>query len=167
MSARTLQPHERAPENTSRTSSGRRLSRREHAVLALVVRGESNKCIAHELRLSRSSVSTYLARVRRKLAAPHRIHLISANAANASSVSDVTLPGERTDEASLTAAERAVVAAILAGKSNREIGVQRRTSPHTVANQIAAIFQKLGVGCRSELAARLHRTATGVWRSST
>lgn len=55
----------------------------------------------------------------------------------------------------LTAAERAIVARIVAGDSNRAIAVARGTSTRTVANQVAAIFAKLGVASRAELVAQL------------
>jgi DNA-binding NarL/FixJ family response regulator len=54
----------------------------------------------------------------------------------------------------LTAAERAVVEAVLLGKTNPEIAKERGTSPRTVANQLANAFQKLEVSSRGELAAR-------------
>ena len=57
--------------------------------------------------------------------------------------------------ARLTAAERDVLALLLWGLSNAEIALQRGTAVRTVANQIASIFQKLGVSSRSELAAAL------------
>jgi DNA-binding CsgD family transcriptional regulator len=53
---------------------------------------------------------------------------------------------------SLSDAEREVAALALAGLSNSEIGRRRGTSGRTVANQMATIFRKLGVGSRSELA---------------
>jgi DNA-binding NarL/FixJ family response regulator len=40
---------------------------------------------------------------------------------------------------------------VLEGKSNQEIAKSRRTAVRTVANQVASIFRKLGVGSRSEL----------------
>jgi DNA-binding NarL/FixJ family response regulator len=54
----------------------------------------------------------------------------------------------------LTPAERQVVLAVLAGFSNADIAQARGSSPRTVANQLAAIFRKLGVRSRAELAAR-------------
>lgn len=54
----------------------------------------------------------------------------------------------------LTPAEREVLAGVLQGKSNAEIALLRGTSLRTVANQIASIFRKLGVGSRAELIAR-------------
>jgi DNA-binding NarL/FixJ family response regulator len=59
--------------------------------------------------------------------------------------------------AALTAAERAVVEAVFEGRSNDEIARQRDTSPHTIANQLATAFRKLGVGSRTELIARFGR----------
>ncbi|PRQ05904.1 Bacterial regulatory protein, luxR family [Enhygromyxa salina] len=53
----------------------------------------------------------------------------------------------------LSESERAVVHALLAGRSNAEIAELRRTSVKTVANQLHAVYRKLGVGSRDELAA--------------
>jgi len=55
----------------------------------------------------------------------------------------------------LTEAEGEVARGILAGRSNAQIARARGTSLRTVANQVAALFRKLGVGSRTELAARL------------
>lgn len=53
----------------------------------------------------------------------------------------------------LTNAEREVCRLILRGHGNAEIAETRGTSANTVKNQIAALFQKLGVDSRAELAA--------------
>jgi len=58
----------------------------------------------------------------------------------------------------LTPAERAVATSILAGASNAQIACERKRSVRTVANQIASIFQKLGVSSRVELAGALARS---------
>jgi DNA-binding CsgD family transcriptional regulator len=58
-------------------------------------------------------------------------------------------------DARLTVAERAVLAEILAGRSNREIALRRGRAVRTIANQLASIYRKLGVTSRSELVARL------------
>lgn len=55
----------------------------------------------------------------------------------------------------LTPAEREVMALLLAGKSNGEIARQRKTAVRTVANQVASLFRKFGVGSRAALAARV------------
>jgi DNA-binding NarL/FixJ family response regulator len=53
----------------------------------------------------------------------------------------------------LTPAEQAVAGRIVEGASFREIGKERGTSQRTIANQAKAIYRKLGVGSRLELAA--------------
>jgi DNA-binding NarL/FixJ family response regulator len=57
----------------------------------------------------------------------------------------------------LSPTEQLVFERLLAGDTNGEIAHSRRTSPRTVANQIAAIFRKLGVGSRRELVAQAGR----------
>ncbi len=56
---------------------------------------------------------------------------------------------------SFSPAEREVAFAVAIGCSNAEIARQRGTSIRTVENQIYAIFRKLGIGSRNELAAYL------------
>lgn len=55
----------------------------------------------------------------------------------------------------LTAAERAVALEAIAGRSNRAIALARGSTPRTVANQLAAVYRKLRVSSRAQLAARL------------
>jgi DNA-binding CsgD family transcriptional regulator len=57
--------------------------------------------------------------------------------------------------ASLRPAEREIAELLVAGCSNAEIAQRRGTSPRTVANQIARIFETLGVSSRVQLARRL------------
>jgi DNA-binding CsgD family transcriptional regulator len=54
----------------------------------------------------------------------------------------------------LTRADRAVAALVIDGATNAEIARRRRVSVRTVANQVASIFRKVGVGSRGELVAR-------------
>jgi DNA-binding NarL/FixJ family response regulator len=66
----------------------------------------------------------------------------------------VSEPAEAPDALTkLTGAEREVALAALRGLSNEEIARARGTSKRTVANQLAALYRKLGVGSRAELAA--------------
>jgi DNA-binding CsgD family transcriptional regulator len=62
---------------------------------------------------------------------------------------------ESPETSRLTEAERAVVRLALDGLSNAEIARRRRSSPKTVAHQLAAAYRKLGVGSRRELTAKL------------
>lgn len=66
------------------------------------------------------------------------------------------LPGElRVPAGLLTPAEQAVADLLLRGHSNAEIAERRGVSARTVANQVARVLEKLGVGSRHALAARL------------
>jgi DNA-binding CsgD family transcriptional regulator len=69
--------------------------------------------------------------------------------------------------ASLTAAERAIVRLVIAGCSNKEIAAQRGVSVKTVANQLAAIYDKLGVCSRFELASLLADRSEWLHRART
>jgi DNA-binding CsgD family transcriptional regulator len=55
----------------------------------------------------------------------------------------------------LSAAERVVLDHVVAGKSNAEIAALRRVSVRTIANQVASLLRKFGVGSRFELISRL------------
>ena len=55
----------------------------------------------------------------------------------------------------LTEAERDVILGVVSGLSNAAIAARRSASPRTVANQLAAIFRKLGVDSRAELTAKI------------
>jgi DNA-binding CsgD family transcriptional regulator len=71
----------------------------------------------------------------------------------------ITLPArvQGVSLAGLSEAEREVVHAVVAGKSNVDIARSRGTSARTVANQLASIYAKLGISSRHELVA-LSRT---------
>jgi DNA-binding CsgD family transcriptional regulator len=62
----------------------------------------------------------------------------------------------------LTAAEQEVVKAVVRGESNREIAKGRGVSTNTVANQLRAVYGKLGVNTRHELVALCTRSSLAV-----
>jgi DNA-binding CsgD family transcriptional regulator len=63
------------------------------------------------------------------------------------------------DDAALSPAEGSVFELVCRGLRNAEIARMRGTKPRTVANQLAAIYRKLGISSRVELAAgRARRT---------
>ncbi len=64
----------------------------------------------------------------------------------------------------LSAAEREVALAVIEGRSNAEIAAARRTSVRTVANQIVAVYRKLGVHSRPELVVALSGADAGSGR---
>ncbi|MDB4964227.1 MAG: hypothetical protein JWP01_4226 [Myxococcales bacterium] len=69
----------------------------------------------------------------------------------------LSLPTRRRVEVveGLTPAEHAVAQLAMSGMSNAAIARRRKCSARTVANQLAAVYRKLGVQSRGELAARL------------
>lgn len=79
----------------------------------------------------------------------------------------IELPCEPDDlPACLTEVERAVVTLLLEGLSNQEIADARRTCYRTIANQLGAIYKKLGVVSRTELVAMLSASAAPVHEES-
>jgi DNA-binding CsgD family transcriptional regulator len=71
----------------------------------------------------------------------------------------ISVPLSRQPPSELTDAEREVARRAAAGDSNVAIARARGSSHRTVANQLAAIFAKLGVRSRAELASRLAEVA--------
>ena len=61
----------------------------------------------------------------------------------------------------LSESEREIVRAVLRGLSNAEIAGQRKSSTKTVANQLYAIYRKLGVGGRDDLVLRITSPRAG------
>lgn len=66
----------------------------------------------------------------------------------------------------LTTAEAEVARLAVGGLGNGEIARRRARSARTVANQLASVYRKLGVGSRLELAARLATLARGTGAGS-
>lgn len=68
---------------------------------------------------------------------------------------DVVISAELGNEAllrtRLSRAEYEIVQAIVLGKASQEISRERKTSPRTIANQLNAIYRKLGISGRREL----------------
>jgi DNA-binding NarL/FixJ family response regulator len=69
----------------------------------------------------------------------------------------VSMPIDAPNDDLLSPAEWSVARDAAAGKSNAEIARERGRSPRTIANQLASVYAKLGVGSRAELAAFLLR----------
>ncbi len=69
----------------------------------------------------------------------------------------VSEPIDEADIPELTPAERDVARLAAAGWSNAEIARERGSSERTIANQLATVYRKLGIGSRVELIARASR----------
>ncbi|RKT47613.1 regulatory LuxR family protein [Thiocapsa rosea] len=146
----------------------RGLTLRERQVAEYVGMGQSSGQIAYALGISPSSVTDHSARAQRKLGLSSWTELAAFFARNGPRVrlAEVAIRDNRLligsypllPEASvqpLTNAERDILAALLAGSTNADIAGRRAVAARTVANQVQAIFRKLGVRSRGELAARL------------
>ncbi len=146
----------------------RGLSERESQVAAFVGLGHSSKQIAYALGLSTATITTHASHAAAKLGLRNRAQLASffsprgvrARLAEVAIAEDRFLVGAsaKLDEArlaALTPSEREVAALLITGSSNADIARRRGASERTVANQARAIYRKLSVGSRVELAAAL------------
>ena len=146
----------------------RGLTMRERQVAEFVGLGHSSKEISYTLGVSHSAVTNCTARAQGKLGLSSLAELAAFFAPSGvrAKLAEVSINGENllvgayplmNEERikGLTAAERAVLAHLVAGSTNHDIAQRRNTSEYTVANQIKSIFRKLEVCSRGELAARL------------
>jgi DNA-binding NarL/FixJ family response regulator len=157
-----------AHRNPIESADPRGLSPRERDCAELLGRGFTSKEIAYGLGLSAITVNHALVRARAKLGFQSLAELAAFFAPGAlrARFAGFELAGEPLAVASyalldeerlkaLTSAEREVALALLCGATNRSIAAERGTALQTVANQIAALYAKLGVHSRAELAAAL------------
>jgi len=148
----------------------RRLTPREERTAMLAALGQSNKEIALELDITESTVASLLSSALGKLGLESRTLLPifwrdlhgPAYAIDAMDARLVALSEQIDAEgfAWLTPAERAVAKGLLAGLSDKEIAHARSCSRRTIGRHSAAIYRKLGVGSRLELASKLSRSST-------
>jgi len=146
----------------------RGLTAGERQVAEFVGLGRSTKQISYALGVSNSAVTNSTSRIQEKLGLSSHVELVSffSQAGPRRKLAEVAVEGERLlveaypliDERwikDLTEAESQVTAQMIAGSTNADIAKRREVSEHTIANQVQAIFRKLLVRSRSELAARL------------
>jgi len=150
-------------ENPLGEHDPRRLCNREEQLLARVLSGWTNRDAADELGLSYACASRMLQAALMKLGiddlallsrwrtldAAGRLLTLPLDVEGLYAIGIPAGTAELVDR--LTPSEREVVRGVLAGQTDREIGRARGTSPRTVANQLRAVFDKLGVGTRREL----------------
>lgn len=148
----------------SATLTLRALPPQEQSVLELALAGHSGKWIGLELQLSESAVTRTLRMALRRLGVTDTATLTGVRTALFEPIEGLNtgvdlamarLPPVALSQASLSDAERAIVAGLLAGKRIAAIARERGTSSRTVAHQIASTYKKLGVSSRRELLALL------------
>lgn len=154
--------------------------KRDLDILARALGGIDQKVIALELGLANSTITTALRRSLEFIGltcAPSRVPLLLGLMVHAAKHASA-VPDSRIEEhefegkiyhllsapvpewsfaPALSPAVRAVVRMRAEGRSHAEIAKHRRTSRRTVANQLAAAFQRLGVSGRSNLIELLSR----------
>lgn len=146
-----------------------RISERGLAILERALRGERQKVIAIDLRISDAAVANTLAQCRQRLGLscrsaelPLALVLLGQYAAADRLVTVHSQPGERdvtfsvprpdaTLLPALTQAETQVVAALIDGLSQHQIARVRNARFRTVVNQLATARRKLPVSSRVEL----------------
>lgn len=152
------------------------LSMPERQVAAHAAAGLPNKLIAYGLGLSMGAVADLLRRVGQKLGLKRRVDLIALGSAlgvawssgpglsTAPTASAIRVGAASTEIAfaatsvpraasRLTPAQLDVAHLLVTGRSQSQIAALRGVSPRTVANQVAAIYDRLRLGGRADLVA--------------
>lgn len=130
-----------------RHEPSRTLSATEVEILKLASRGLAGKQISYALGLSDGTVSSALRSAALKLGcrSPAAVVQLAARLLRVDAAGATT--------AQLTEAEAGVLALVREGLTNAQIARRRRSSPHTVANQVATLLRKLGLPSRRAAAA--------------
>jgi len=160
------------------TRARRGIRARNFQVLSRVLLTPSRRQLSLEVGLSTSSIAALSKQCLELIGlncTPHTVPpllIMAAAAAGAQPASRPELSGERWTlpphfelirahrpelkfESAFSRAEFDVAQRLLEGKSYAQIARSRSTSVRTIANQVASIFQRVGVSSRHELAQRL------------
>jgi DNA-binding NarL/FixJ family response regulator len=144
----------------------RALTPTERSVLRYLGMGAANKDIMYALGLPAGTVAAAVTQLFKKLRVKRRVDLaLIADPSRLERVdvgtdigvlsADARPSGEAA--ASLSSAEHAVAVLVVRGWSNAKIARERKVSERTVSNQIKAIYEKIGVTSRSQLALALRQ----------
>lgn len=147
-----------AHENPMPRGSLRALGPREAQVAERMVEGRSNSEIGYLLGLAPGTVNRIARDVLAKLGGARRADLptlfergVDVAPLTEAAIAIGPAPGDASNWNRLSPAERAVVRAALAGRSNASIAASRDVSSRTVANQLAQVYARFGVRGRIEL----------------
>lgn len=142
----------------------RRLTATEEGVLRYLALGATNKEASYALGLSEKTISSCVTLILKKLGMKSRVELAAMLDATRSTRFDLPLGDESLAVVGvdlgldgalaerLTSAERAIAERVGRGWSNARIAAERGVAASTVAKQLQAIYDKLGVENRSRLA---------------
>jgi DNA-binding NarL/FixJ family response regulator len=150
--------------NPDLVAARRALGPRERVVLEHALAGRSGKWTASELKRSESVITRTLRLALDKLGSPDATTLAGVPALAFDPLHGVDAGADLAigriapaagSLASLSDAERSIVADLFDGKRIPVIALERGTSPRTVAHQIGSVYRKLGASSRRELLALL------------
>ncbi|MCA9631911.1 MAG: hypothetical protein KC766_29865 [Myxococcales bacterium] len=140
------------------------LTHRERQIVDRIAAGDCPTVVGFDLGISGSTVATHLASALHKLTQGSRLRLYEAWAlVHQTGARLIHVAGEACwilvaplqpwpGSNRLTPAQLAVVDCLMNGLSNAEIAAARNVSIRTVANQLAAVFQRLQIADRNDLA---------------
>ncbi|MFT3921838.1 MAG: helix-turn-helix transcriptional regulator [Myxococcales bacterium] len=153
-----------AYENRPGQRDPRALTPTEQSVLRCLSLGATNGEASYALGLPEKTVSACVTQILKKLGLRSRVELAAVFDASRSSRFDLPLSEEKVSVVAvdltasgsvrerLTSAEREIAECVARGWSNARIAASRGVAPSTVAKQLQAIYDKLGVENRSRLA---------------
>lgn len=127
---------------------------RLHGVARLLAEGHAQKLIAYELGMPAGSVYRHVARLKRLFGEATTVGLVARLVA-AQPTPREKQTGREHALSTLSPAERFAVEGALCGLSAAEMGEARGVSVRTAENVLRGAYQKLAVGSRKELAAKL------------
>jgi DNA-binding NarL/FixJ family response regulator len=142
----------------------RALTRTQAATLRYLALGATNKEIEFALGLSAGTVSSSVTNVLKKLRVKRRVDLAMLGDPPRMDRLDVDLADREigvlavntrprgASAAALSVVELEVASYVMRGFSNERIAQERQVSHRTIANQLRAVYEKLGVTSRSQLA---------------
>jgi len=142
----------------------RALTSTEAATLRYLAIGATNKEIEFALGLPAGTVSSSVTKVLKKLRVKRRVDLVLLGDPSRMERLDVEVADEQVGilsvdarpsgaaAAALSAVELEVASYVVRGWSNQRIASERQVSARTVANQLRAVYEKLGITNRSQLA---------------
>ena len=134
---------------TERNSSQRLQSARKEAeVLRLVAMGAANAEIARELKMAERTVKKYCSKLYQK----HGISDLSPYCKRARLATLVADRARSGTAAELKPVEKTIAKWVTSGKTNAQIGAVFGKTRSWVANWLREIYQKTGMGNRTELA---------------
>jgi DNA-binding NarL/FixJ family response regulator len=142
----------------------RALTPTECSILKYLALGASNKDISFALGLPAGTVSSSVTQILKKLRVKRRVDLAVLADPSRMERLDVTIADREvgvlavnarprgTAAEALSAVELEVASYVTRGWSNQRIAAERQVSPRTIANQLRAVYEKLGITSRSQLA---------------